>query len=246
MKNAKTPYGFLGLLATLGVLAWACSTDSPTAPRQHPPPPGGGTNPTAYDIEVSADPDQIDVEFPSIEGQQCGTTPSLTTLIIDVREIATNQRPPNGTTVLLTASLGSFEGSFIPVTETGAELTAGKAFVNFYACSTAGIADVRVFLGSSVGRVDVLISAAIEPVVADFEFSNSDNNLSVQFLDTSTGNPTSFFWSFGDGGTSSAQHPVHEFPEPGDYAVSLTASNSESSDTVTQLVTVGVEEEPPV
>jgi PKD repeat protein len=246
MRNARTLYSLLGLLATLGVLAWACSLDSPTAPRQNPPPPGGGTNPTAYRITISAEFDEIVVEVPSIDGQQCGTTPSLTTLTIDVREVSSNRRPPNGTTILLETSLGSFEGSPIPVTEIGTELISGEAFVNFYACSTTGVAHIRAFLGTSVGRTTVQIIPPTTPVVADFTFENSDSDLSVQFLDTSTGGPTSFFWSFGDGDTSSAQHPLHEFPEPGDYVVALTASNSESSDTETQIITVGIEEPPPV
>jgi PKD repeat protein len=75
-------------------------------------------------------------------------------------------------------------------------------------------------------------------VVANFSFVNSNQNLSVQFQNTSTGNPTKFLWDFGDGQTSKEEHPVHIFPEAGDWVVSLTASKKGSSDTATQIITV--------
>ena len=45
----------------------------------------------------------------------------------------------------------------------------------------------------------------------------------VQFFDLSTGNPTSWKWTFGDGGKSSKQDPIHKYKEPllSDYQVTL-------------------------
>ena len=43
--------------------------------------------------------------------------------------------------------------------------------------------------------------------------------LTVHFTDQSTGNPTSWLWSFGDGGTDSVQNPVHTFTSNGIYTV---------------------------
>ena len=54
--------------------------------------------------------------------------------------------------------------------------------------------------------------------------------LTVKFTDKSINNPTSWSWSFGDGGTSSEQNPTHTYQEDGVYAVSLTATNSSGSD----------------
>ncbi|HBA73700.1 MAG TPA: hypothetical protein DER40_06800 [Geobacter sp.] len=56
-------------------------------------------------------------------------------------------------------------------------------------------------------------------------------NLNVQFTDTSTGNPTSWLWDFGDGGTSTSQNPSHTYANSGTYSVSLTASNITGSNT---------------
>jgi PKD repeat protein len=63
-------------------------------------------------------------------------------------------------------------------------------------------------------------------------------NQSVQFSDSSTGNPTSWLWSFGDGGTSSTQSPSHTYSAAGTFTVSLTAGNAAGSTTATRSVVV--------
>jgi PKD repeat protein len=47
----------------------------------------------------------------------------------------------------------------------------------------------------------------------------------VEFIDRSSGPPTSWDWNFGDGGTSTLQNPVHTYSGPGVYLVSLNVSN---------------------
>jgi PKD repeat protein len=54
--------------------------------------------------------------------------------------------------------------------------------------------------------------------------------LTVQFTDTSAGSPTSWAWTFGDSGTSTAQSPQHTYTTPGTYTVNLTATNEYGSD----------------
>jgi PKD repeat protein len=82
------------------------------------------------------------------------------------------------------------------------------------------------------------------PTVPTANFSASATSgvapLNVQFTDTSTGSPTSWAWTFGDGGTSTAKNPSHVFADPGTYTVTLTATNSLGSDaeTKTNLITV--------
>lgn len=57
--------------------------------------------------------------------------------------------------------------------------------------------------------------------------------LSVRFTDYSTNTPTSWYWDFGDGNTSTTQNPVHTYAFNGTFSVSLTATNSGGSNTLT-------------
>lgn len=55
--------------------------------------------------------------------------------------------------------------------------------------------------------------------------------LSVTFTDESSGSPDTWLWDFGDGNTSSLQHPTHNYAVAGVYDVCLTASNPMYTDT---------------
>ena len=88
------------------------------------------------------------------------------------------------------------------------------------------------------------------PPTASFTGSPTSGGapLTVGFADTSTGNPTSWSWNFGDGGTSTQQNPSHTYTTPNTYSVSLTASNAAGSNTFTRsnyIVATGVDDTPP-
>jgi PKD repeat protein len=78
------------------------------------------------------------------------------------------------------------------------------------------------------------------PPAASFTFSpaSPEANQSVQFSDTSTGSPTSWSWTFGDGGTSSLQNPAHAYSTAGTFTVTLVARNAQSSSTASINVSV--------
>ena len=60
--------------------------------------------------------------------------------------------------------------------------------------------------------------------------------LHVKFTDNSTGDPTSWVWDFGDGTRiRELQNPIYIYIDPGNYSVTLTASNGFSSQTSTTL-----------
>lgn len=65
--------------------------------------------------------------------------------------------------------------------------------------------------------------------------------LTVGFSDTTTGSPTAWSWSFGDGETSTEQNPGHTYLTSGTHSVSLTATGpgGVNSTTVTNAITVG-------
>jgi PKD repeat protein len=52
--------------------------------------------------------------------------------------------------------------------------------------------------------------------------------LEVAFNDLSIGDPTSWLWQFGDGGSSTEKDPTHQYTIPGTYTVSLRAYNDQT------------------
>ena len=59
--------------------------------------------------------------------------------------------------------------------------------------------------------------------------------LLVQFTDSSSGSPDTWFWDFGDGNTSAQQHPQHQYDTAGIYDVFLRVSNFISVDSLLKL-----------
>jgi PKD repeat protein len=70
--------------------------------------------------------------------------------------------------------------------------------------------------------------------------------LTITFTDQSSSNPTSWAWTFGDAGTSTSQHPSHQYMSSGTYTVTLTATNAYGNDdeTKTDYIIVGGNQRP--
>ena len=78
-------------------------------------------------------------------------------------------------------------------------------------------------------------SGVIVPAVSfSADVSAGPTPLTVQFTDTSANSPTSWFWSFGDGESSTLENPAHTYAAGGTYTVKLTAANSAGSNSVTR------------
>ncbi|HKR66767.1 MAG TPA: PKD domain-containing protein, partial [Thermoanaerobaculia bacterium] len=98
--------------------------------------------------------------------------------------------------------------------------------------------------GSSSSTTKTLIVSSGVPVtpnvVAAFGLSAASPAAGAQvtFTDQSSGTPTNWSWTFGDGGTSSAKNPAHTYAAEGTYTVTLTAANATSSSTTSKEITV--------
>jgi PKD repeat protein len=115
--------------------------------------------------------------------------------------------------------------------------------------ATAGTYNVSLSITNPWGtntttRPFTVISA---PLVANFTNTTSkigNSELTVQFKDISTGNPTSWLWAFGDGTTSLEQNPSHTYTNPGTtpktYNVTLTVNNTDEGSTITKTEFVTV------
>ncbi len=105
--------------------------------------------------------------------------------------------------------------------------------------SKAGIYTVSLTVKNAAGSNTLTKKDYIKIVtkpVASFSASPTSGKvpLKVQFTDKSTGFPTSWKWTFGDGTTSTKQNPTHKYSKAGKYTVSLTVKNAMGSNTVTK------------
>jgi PKD repeat protein len=101
-------------------------------------------------------------------------------------------------------------------------------------------ADPPVSFGSNTGQSipgtttngTITIVPPSPELVAEFSATplSGEAPLSVNFTDESIGNPTSWLWDFGDGGSATSQNPNHTYTSAGTYTVKLTISKGADSD----------------
>ncbi len=110
--------------------------------------------------------------------------------------------------------------------------------INRFAPTYFVLAMILLFLNCGGGGGSS--STSVIPGTA-FAFSPTSPtvNQPVQFTDATTGSPTSWSWTFGDGGTSNAQNPTHAFASSGSFTVTLTTRNSAGSKSSSKSVAVG-------
>ncbi len=106
------------------------------------------------------------------------------------------------------------------------------------------VSSVTDIITSSSGCTATL-TANVELVVVNADYTSAAScDLQVDFGDSSVATGASNYinnwqWNFGDGNTSTVQHPSHVFPGPGTYTVTLVAtSNGGCRDTMTTQVTI--------
>ena len=102
---------------------------------------------------------------------------------------------------------------------------------------------------STTASQSVTVTAPNQAPTANFTFSCS--GLGCNFTSTSSdpdGSIASYSWTFGDGGTSTAQNPSHTYAAGGTYTVSLRVTDNQGaqSTTTSKSVTVTAPNSPPV
>ena len=102
-------------------------------------------------------------------------------------------------------------------------------------CGDSGYGEVEDY------TVNILSNTA-PPIAAFIASTTSSCCGTVTFTDQSSGTPTSWAWTFGDGQTSTLQNPTVTYSSNGTYTVSLIATNAYGNDTETQtnLITVSL------
>ena len=84
---------------------------------------------------------------------------------------------------------------------------------------------------------DSLSTWLVDAYDAQANFGYSPSGLQVSFINNSAF-ADDFVWDFGDGATSNLPNPIHQYTAPGNFQVSLTASNCFSTDVSTSNLNV--------
>ena len=109
---------------------------------------------------------------------------------------------------------------------------------------SSGIYIVCLIASNSCGVDTFCNSVVINCPLPDAGFSFSASDLTLDFVDSTGGNPTSWLWDFGDGNSDTTQHPTHTYAMPGSYTITLISFNSCGSDTTSHTITLTPIEEP--
>ncbi|MDQ3102194.1 MAG: PKD domain-containing protein, partial [Bacteroidota bacterium] len=188
--------------------------------------PGFGTGPFTFALNGSTN-------MPVILSNSCGDSQNETiTLVVNVPPAVelppiiaqgcaplTVQMPniPLGN-VSWTWDLGNGQVSNAPsptVVYQAGTYTVGLTVTSQFGCSSSGSATGQIIAGTSP-----IAAFTASTYATDLE------NAIINFTNESTGNITSYNWTFGDGGTSGAINPVHHYFDIGTFQVDLTVQSA--------------------
>ena len=125
-------------------------------------------------------------------------------------------------------------GTFVYTPAAGTILSVGAQtlYVNFTPADAANYTN---------GSNNVVINVLAQPVLPEANFSSNVSSgytpLSVKFTDQSE-NTTAWKWDFGDGSNSTQQNPMHTYLVVRNYTTTLTAGNSNGTDSMTRKISV--------
>lgn len=108
-----------------------------------------------------------------------------------------------------------------------------------YQFTDAGIYTVCLTASNQVGSDStcVIIDIPFKVPNTNFNFTLLDNGL-VNFTNLTEGTISQYSWDFGDGNTSTAENPTHQYLSEGTYEVCLIASNAAGIDTLCQMIMI--------
>src|SRR6266704_3377697 len=189
------------------------------------------------------------------QGAQSTTTSKTVTVT------APNQPPTanftsscNGLTCSFTSTSSDPDGSIASYSWTFGDGATSTAQNPSHTYTAAGSYTVTLQVTDNQGAQSTTTSKTVtvtppnQPPTANFTFSCSA--LSCNFTSTSSdpdGSIASYSWTFGDGGTSTAQNPSHSYTAAGSYTVSLRVTDNQGaqSTTTSKTVTVTAPNQPP-
>jgi PKD repeat protein len=122
-------------------------------------------------------------------------------------------------TDLSTASPSSWSWNFGDGTAVSTQQNPSHTFAN------GGVYTIRLIANNPAGSDTSEQTAYLTVLEADFSSNASTSALDVDFTDLSFG-ANNWSWNFGDGASSTAQNPSHNYAAPGTYTVTLLINNN--------------------
>lgn len=153
---------------------------------------------------------------------QAAFTPSVTEGCFPLEVQFTNQSSANATGYAWT-----FEGG------TPATSTEANPVVTF---DQPGVYTVTLTVSNSAGSATTTSTITVNGLPAP-GFTSQTAGLSI-LLTNSSSNADTYFWDFGDGGTSTEANPTHDYATPGTYTVTLRAENECGAAVFSQTVEI--------
>ncbi len=102
--------------------------------------------------------------------------------------------------------------------------------------NTPGEKTVLLIVSNTFGS-DTAIQALTVFPIPQTDFNSQADDLSVTFINSSM-DAVSYLWSFGDGEQSNEANPIHVYPAPGTYTVTLDATNNCSTVEKSMILTL--------
>lgn len=168
----------------------------------------------------------IDFMKAGLRGIRGKITDACTGLPLRAR-IEVRNHDKDSTHIFSTAEMGNFHRPIYPGTYT--------LLVSAPGYRSDSIPGIQVGEGNAQVR-----NLSLQPLSPLADFSANAANLcesALNFQDRS-GSASSWTWDFGDGSSSSAENPQHEFEAEGLYTVKLMVSNCAGSDTILKQVRI--------
>lgn len=199
----------------------ACGTPTPAAPLTIAPPVGALARNTTVTVTFTP------LALPSAQGVNASAACTVDVLArtSDARTIAKTTIDATGTHV---AALGVISGT--------------GWHIELWPTCTVTAQVTLALTDTSVPRHRTVAPPAQQPssVSAAFTWTPTSPTIgqAIQFTDLSTGSPTSWSWTFGDGATASSPNPQHTYASPGTYNVNLIATRGSTQNSATHAVSV--------